>query len=112
MRPCVRDYQSWHTRQHYAASQLTDTENWMLVAYLQSVAEAGVIGCLRGPAAGGGLCRKLFNCHRAHGLGESLGPNLSIMTSAGSLESLIASVRDPDALVGRAINWCTARFRR
>ena len=40
-------------------------------------------------------------CHRAHGLGESLGPNLSIVTSQRSLESLIASVRDPDALVGR-----------
>ena len=31
---------------------LTDTENWMLVAYLQSVAEAGVIGL---PA---GTCRR------------------------------------------------------
>ena len=82
---------------------LTDTENWMLVAYLQSVAEAGVIGLPAGdPAAG----RRAFiencsTCHRAHGVGEGLGPNLSVMTSQRSLESLIASVRDPDALVGR-----------
>ena len=82
---------------------LTDTENWMLVAYLQSAAEVGVIGLPAGdPAAG----RRAFiencsSCHRAHGVGEGLGPNLSVMTSQRSLESLVASVRDPDALVGR-----------
>ena len=82
---------------------LTDTENWMLVAYLQSVAEAGVIGLPAGDPATGrqAFVENCATCHRAHGLGESLGPNLSNVTSQRSLESLIASVRDPDALVGR-----------
>jgi len=82
---------------------LTDTENWMLVAYLQSVAEAGVIGLPAGDPATGrqAFVENCSTCHRAHGLGESLGPNLSNVTSQRSLESLIASVRDPDALVGR-----------
>ena len=82
---------------------LTDTENWMLVAYLQSAAEVGVIGLPAGDAAAGrrAFIENCSSCHRAHGLGEGLGPNLSVMTSQRSLESLVASVRDPDALVGR-----------
>ena len=82
---------------------LTDTENWMLVAYLQSIAEAGVIGLPAGDAAAGrrAFVENCSTCHRAHGVGESLGPNLSIVTSQLSLERLIASVRDPDARVGR-----------
>ena len=82
---------------------LTDTENWMLVAYLQSVAEVGVIGLPAGDLAAGrrAFIENCSSCHRAHGVGEGLGPNLSVMTSQRSLESLVASVRDPDALVGR-----------
>ncbi len=82
---------------------LTDTENWMLVAYLPSVAEAGVIGLPPGDLAAGrrAFIENCSSCHRAHGVGEGLGPNLSVMTSQRSLESLVASVRDPDALVGR-----------
>ena len=82
---------------------LTDTENWMLVAYLQSVAEAGVVGLPPGDLAAGrrAFIENCSSCHRAHGVGEGLGPNLSVMTSQRSLESLVASVRDPDALVGR-----------
>ena len=82
---------------------LTDTENWMLVAYLQSIAEAGVIGLPAGDAAAGrrAFVENCSTCHRAHGVGESLGPNLSNVTSQHSLERLIASVRDPDARVGR-----------
>lgn len=82
---------------------LTDTENWMLVAYLQSIAQAGVVGLPAGDAAAGRLAfvENCSTCHRAHGVGESLGPNLSNVTSQLSLERLVASVRDPDALVGR-----------
>ena len=82
---------------------LTDTENWMLVAYLQSAAEVGVIGLPAGDQAAGrrAFIENCSSCHRAHGVGEGLGPNLSVMTSQRSLESLVASVRDPDALVGR-----------
>ena len=45
--------------EHHAAHSLTDTENWMLVAYLQSVAEAGVIGLPPGdlPLVGGPLLK-------------------------------------------------------
>ena len=82
---------------------LTDTENWMLVAYLQSIAEAGVIGLPAGDAAAGrrAFLENCSTCHRAYGVGESLGPNLSNVTSQLSLERLIASVRDPDARVER-----------
>ena len=82
---------------------LTDTENWMLVAYLQSIAQAGVVGMPAGDAAAGRLAfvENCSTCHRAHGVGESLGPNLSNVTSQLSLERLVASVRDPDARVGR-----------
>ena len=75
----------------------------MLVAYLQSVAEVGVIALPAGDRRTGRMAfiKNCSKCHRAHGTGGSLGPNLSGITSQRSLESLVASVRDPDALVGR-----------
>ena len=82
---------------------LTDTEVWMLVAYLQSVAESGVIGLPAGDISAGRMAfvESCSKCHRAHGLGGSLGPNLSGITLQRSLASLVASVRDPDASVRR-----------
>lgn len=80
----------------------TDTEVWMLVSYLQTVAVEGVIGLPAGNAANGAV---VFNdncaeCHRANGAGGSLGPDLSSITNLRSLESLTTSVRNPSSLIG------------
>lgn len=79
----------------------TDTEIWMLVSHLQSVAVAGVIGLPDGDAANGQalFAQHCAECHRARGQGGSLGPDLSSITSRRSLESLLISVRDPSALI-------------
>lgn len=81
----------------------TDTEIWMLVGYLQSVAVEGVIGLPDGDAANGRVlfARHCTECHRAQGEGGSLGPDLSTITGRRSLESLVTSVRNPSALIGR-----------
>ncbi|MCG8416107.1 MAG: c-type cytochrome [Pseudomonadales bacterium] len=82
---------------------LTDTELWMLVAYLQDAAVSGVIGLPEGDVNHG---EQLFTqhcaeCHRAKGVGGALGPNLSVITKRRSLEALTTSVREPSALIGR-----------
>ncbi len=82
---------------------MTDTELWMLVAFLQSVAVEGVIGLPAGNISNG---ERLFaqncrECHRVAGEGGSLGPNLSGITRRRSLESLNTSVREPSVLIGR-----------
>ncbi len=82
---------------------LTDTELWMLVAFLQNVAVEGVIGLPAGDVDNG---KQLFaqhcsECHRVAGEGGSLGPNLSGITKRRSLEALTTSVREPSVLIGR-----------
>ena len=81
----------------------TDTETWMLVGYLQSVAAEGVSELPEGDAANGGrlFTRHCSECHRAAGEGGSLGPNLTSITSQRTLESLRTSVRQPSALIQR-----------
>lgn len=80
----------------------TDTEVWMLVSYLQSVAVEGVIGLPPGDASNGELVftENCSECHRANGEGGSLGPDLSTVTNRRSLESLQTSVRNPSSLIG------------
>lgn len=82
----------------------TDTEIWMLVSHLQSVAVAGVIGLPDGDVANGQrlFARHCAECHRVRGEGGSLGPDLSTITARRSLESLLVSVRDPSALIATA----------
>lgn len=79
----------------------TDTEIWMLVSHLQSVAVAGVIGLPDGNATNGQrlFARHCSECHRVRGEGGSLGPDLSSITARRSLESLLISVREPSALI-------------
>lgn len=81
----------------------TDTEIWMLVSHLQDVAESGVIGLPAGNVNNGGslFAEHCAECHRAGINGGSLGPVLTTITGRRSLESLQASIRTPDALVGR-----------
>ena len=80
----------------------TDTELWMLVAYLQSVAVAGVIGLPAGDADHGErlFAQNCSECHRAAATGGSLGPDLGDITKRRSLESLLTSIREPSALIG------------
>lgn len=82
---------------------LTDTELWMLVAYLQSVALEGVTGLPEGDSTRGGnlFAQHCSECHRAYGEGGSLGPNLTFITRRRLLDSLVTSVREPSALIQR-----------
>lgn len=80
-----------------------DTEIWMLVSYLRSVAVAGATREFTGDAANG---ERLFNnhcveCHRAGGDGGSLGPNLERITARRSQAALHSSVREPSASISR-----------
>ena len=82
---------------------LTDSELWMLVAYLQSVALEGVAGLPEGDSERGGnlFAQHCSECHRAFGEGGSIGPNLTGITRRRLLESLVTSVRNPSALIQR-----------
>ena len=80
-----------------------DTEIWMLVAYLRSAAVAGSGELPPGDARAGALAfnENCARCHKVAGRGGSLGPDLSGITARRSQEALRASVRDPNALIGR-----------
>jgi len=80
----------------------TESELWMLVAYLRSIGS----GNTELPAGDEANGRDLFatncvRCHRAGGEGGSLGPSLQGITRQRSLDSLIASVRNPSANIRR-----------
>ncbi len=80
-----------------------DTEIWMLVSYLQSVAVAGATREFTGdPQVGGHLFADFcVECHRAGGRGGSLGPNLERITARRSQAALRNSIRDPSASILR-----------
>lgn len=82
---------------------LNDTELWMLVAYLQNAAGRGVIDMPAGSASNGAqlFATHCAECHLAKGQGGALGPNLTGITQRRSLDALIASVRQPSAVIGR-----------
>ncbi len=80
-----------------------DTEIWMLVSYLRSVAIAGSTREFTGDPDSG---RRLFanycvECHRAGGNGGSLGPNLERITQRRSQLALRSSIREPSANILR-----------
>ncbi len=79
------------------AHDFPDTEIWMLVSYLRSVAVAGSTLAFTGNRENG---RTLFvnncsECHRLGNSGGSLGPNLSNITSTRSQAALRNAVREP-----------------
>ena len=82
---------------------LNETELWMVVAYLQSVAVSGVIGLPSGNSDNGArlFAENCSECHRANLNGGSLGPNLTNITRRRSLDSLVSSVREPSDLIRR-----------
>lgn len=80
-----------------------NTEIWMLVSYLRSVSAAGSDQPFTGDVANG---QALFadncaRCHRVAGAGGSLGPELSRITGRRSVATLINSIRQPSATIGR-----------
>ncbi|MBT3530868.1 MAG: c-type cytochrome [Gammaproteobacteria bacterium] len=80
-----------------------DTEIWMLVSYLRSVAVGGSVEAFEGNSNRG---QQLFTencsqCHRAQGFGGSLGPSLNSITSRRTQSSLKNSVRAPSSAISR-----------
>lgn len=80
-----------------------DTEIWMLVSYLRSVAVAGSTREFTGdPERGARLfSAHCIECHRAGGDGGSLGPNLERITQTRSQAALSNSIREPSSSTGR-----------
>ncbi len=80
-----------------------DTEIWMLVSYLRSVAVSGSTGEFTGNSENGGrlFAAHCIECHRAGSEGGSLGPNLVRITQRRSQPALRNSVRDPNSSIGR-----------
>ena len=84
------------------AHGFTDTETWMLVSYLRSVAATGATEFSGDAVRGSGLfLSNCARCHRVRGEGGSLGPDLSQITSRRSAAALVNSVREPSATIAR-----------
>ncbi|PCI82165.1 MAG: hypothetical protein COB20_00745 [SAR86 cluster bacterium] len=80
-----------------------DTEIWMLVSYLRSVAVTGSTGEFTGNSENGGrlFAAHCSECHRIGISGGSLGPNLGRITERRSQAALRSSVRAPSSSIGR-----------
>lgn len=80
-----------------------DTEIWMLVSYLRSIAVSGATEEFGGNAENGaGLFADFCaDCHRVGREGGSLGPNLGRITLRRTQAALRSSVRDPNSTIGR-----------
>ena len=83
------------------AHGFTDTELWMLVAFLQDAAISGVVDLPQGDADNGQalFINNCAECHRVNGEGGALGPNLTGISQRRFLESLLSSVRNPSAQI-------------
>lgn len=83
------------------ANALPDRELWAIVAYLESLGAAppwprGVGDPERGRAVFAAECAR---CHRLHGRGGKLGPDLSTIAAAQTREAVERAVREPSAAV-------------
>jgi len=80
-----------------------DTEIWMLVSYLRSVAVTGSTEEFTGNEESGGrlFSAHCIECHRAGISGGSLGPNLERITQRRTQAALRSSVREPSSSIGR-----------
>ncbi len=79
----------------------TDTELWMLVTYLRSIAQRGVAEL---PAGDSDRGREMFGqlcaeCHRVGSRGGILGPALTQLLSRQTLAAIELAVRQPNANV-------------
>jgi len=85
------------------AHNFPDTEIWMLVSYLGSVAVAASTREFTGDADSGGhlFTAHCIECHRAGISGGTLGPNLERITQRRSQAALRSSIREPSSNIGR-----------
>ena len=81
------------------ANGFEDSETWAIVAYLRSLAPARMAKMAGDPVKG----EKIFGgpggcvtCHMVNGRGGLLGPDLSRVGAARSVEYLVESIREPD----------------
>ncbi len=81
----------------------TDTEVWMLVSYLRSVAVTGTMEPIGGDVERGAslFAEQCARCHRLDGVGGSLGPDLSGITARRSIDALLNALREPSANIAR-----------
>lgn len=94
-----------------------DTEIWMLVSYLRSVAVGGSVEPFTGNADRGqaSFASNCIECHRVDRDGGTLGPNLSGITARRSQQALSNSIRESSASIGRRykpISFLAADNRR
>jgi cytochrome c oxidase cbb3-type subunit 3 len=81
------------------ANGFEDSETWAIVAYLRSLAPTRPAMMAGDPVrgerifTGAGGCE---TCHMVNGRGGLLGPDLSRVGAARSVEYLVESIRDPD----------------
>jgi len=95
------------------AHPFPDTEIWMLVTYLQSVAPVVESLAPDGNASQG---RALFTshcseCHSISGSGGTLGPDLSLVSRSRSRQALVNAVRSPSQAIAsgfKPVNLMTA----
>lgn len=81
----------------------TDPEIWMLVSFLHSIAVVGTNQRFSGNSDHGQqlFLRNCSRCHRVDSTGGSLGPDLTRILSQRSPSTMISSIREPSASVGR-----------
>ena len=72
---------------------------WQIVAYIRSLSRKGVTSQAGDPVGGAKLFRDLActGCHRVHGEGGRLGPDLTSIGMARSQEHLREAILDPNA---------------
>ena len=91
---------------------LSETELWMLVAFMDSLSEGGADAEFNGDSGNG---RRLFaancaECHRAGAeAGGVLGPPLTGVTRRRAPEALIQSIREPSARIDRGFRPVTVQ---
>ena len=83
------------------AHPFPDTEVWMLVAYLQSLAPANDALATTGDAVAGEalFSRHCAECHSLGGKGGALGPDLSLINRSRSRQALVTAIRSPSQAI-------------
>lgn len=92
---------------------MTDDEIWQIITYLRSVQVSAPIEPAGNPAHG----RELFygdancsSCHMVEGKGGRLGPDLTAVGAARTVESLVESVRIPSQRLAWGLTESTKEF--